>query len=462
MAFVGRIQEKARLQRFFANKTGMAALVYGRRRVGKSELIKQALKENDSKYLYYECKQTTESNNVESLTALVVELFHLPNVSFKDLESLLDYLFQASQKEPLVLVLDEYPYLRATVKGLDSILQALLDKYKEQCMLKLIVCGSYIDTMKSLLMEANPLYGRIDLTLYLKPMNYLESSLFYPEFSSADKVRLYSVFGGIPYYNRLIDPALSVEENIIELIASPGARLETEIALYLKSELAKIANANLVFETLAKGFYRYKDILEQSHISTGPTLIDVLERLIKMELIAKSAPINDENNKKKAGYYISDNLSLFYYKYIFRYASQLQIMQPEFFYKKYIEQDFATAYVPKIFEDIAKQYLVELNLRGLLKEPFCRIGRYYYDDPVHKTNGEFDVVTLDDKGYVFYEAKFRNKPLDRKLLEEEIAQVQATRLPCYAYGFFAKEGFTADVKEMPHVRLITLEEIYKL
>ena len=97
-----------------------------------------------------------------------------------------------------------------------------------------------LDTMKALLERQNPLYGRIDLTLNLKPMDYYDSALFYPEFSEEDKVRLFSVFGGIPYYNRLIDAQKSVRENIIELIASSGARLENEVAMYLNSEISKI------------------------------------------------------------------------------------------------------------------------------------------------------------------------------------------------------------------------------
>ena len=97
-----------------------------------------------------------------------------------------------------------------------------------------------LDTMKALLERQNPLYGRIDLTLNLKPMDYYDSALFYPEFSEEDKVRLFSVFGGIPYYNRLIDAKKSVRENIIELIASSGARLENEVAMYLNSEISKI------------------------------------------------------------------------------------------------------------------------------------------------------------------------------------------------------------------------------
>ena len=169
------------------------------------------------------------------------------------------------------MILDEYPYLRDAVKGMDSILQALIDKYQDESQLKLIICGSYVDTMRSLLLVQNPLYGRVSLTIDLKPMNYRESALFYSSFSDADKVRLYSVFGGIPYYNRLIDSERSVKENIINLIASPSARLETEISMYLKSELAKISNANEVFETLAKGFSRYSDIFAQSeHCSISP------------------------------------------------------------------------------------------------------------------------------------------------------------------------------------------------
>ena len=147
--------------------------------------------------------------------------------------------------------------------------------------------------MTSLLEKENPLYGRVDLTIDLKQMDYYESSLFYPNYSAEDKVRIYSVFGGIPYYNRLIDDSKSVKENIIELIASNGARLENEVSMYLNSELSKITNTNEVFATLSKGFTKYSDILSQSHVSSGPTLIDVLDKLIRMEVVAKTAPIND-------------------------------------------------------------------------------------------------------------------------------------------------------------------------
>ncbi len=457
--FYGRERQRKSMLQMIKKDEQKISLIYGRRRIGKSELIKQVLRETDVQSIYYECKQTTERNNVDTLAGIVAETFNFPKPNFNDIEELLSFLFKKAEDEPLILVLDEYPYLRENVKGLDSIIQTIVDKYKDTSRMKFIICGSYVDTMKQLLAKQNPLFGRIDLIIDLKPMDYYESALFYSTFSDEDKVKLYSVFGGIPYYNRLIDASKTVKENIIDLIASPGARLENEVSMYLSSEISKITNANEVFEALARGFSKYKDILGQSNVSSGPTLIDTLDKLIKMDVVKKEAPINDENNKKKAGYFISDNLSLFYYKYIFRNISRMNIMDSEVFYNKYIKEDFETQYVPKIFEDICKQYLVRLNRAGSMDEPFEKIGKYYYDDPVNKTNGEFDLVTLDDKGYIFYEAKFRKEPVTESMIREEIMQVNQTGFSCYKYGFISKSGFECD--EADDRILIELDDIYK-
>lgn len=457
--FYGRKIERKKLCTMFQTDGQMISLIYGRRRIGKSELIKQVLKETEIKSIYYECKQTTEQNNVDSLAELISELFEFPKPAFENMEVLLQFLFQKAEKEQLILVLDEYPYLRENSKGLDSILQSVIDHYKDTSNMKLIVCGSYVDTMKALLEKQNPLYGRIDLTLNLKPMDYYESALFYSEFSDEDKVRLFSVFGGIPYYNRLINSGKSVRDNIIDLIASPGARLENEVSMYLNSEISKITNANEVFEALAKGFSRYKDILDQSNVSSGPALIDILDKLMRMDVVAKEAPINDENNKKKSGYFISDNLSLFYYKYIFRNMSRLNIMDSEVFYDRYISEDFETKYVPKSFERICKQYLIRKNRKGLMDEIFEKIGKYYYDDPAEKKNGKFDIVTQDDRGYIFYEAKFRKDPVTESIVQNEIRQVEQTGLKCYKYGFFSRGGFTCEKEE--NRILIELSELYR-
>lgn len=395
MKFIGRKEELKKLDKVINSDEMKFTLIYGRRRVGKSELVSQALSKSEVKKLYYECKQVAQESNVSGLSEIVSETMGLPKLGFTDIESLLNYIFELSTKEKMVLVLDEYPYLRESVKGMDSILQAVVDKHRRDSKLTLIILGSYVEGMRSLLEHENPLYGRVDLTINLKQMDYYESSFFYPDYSAEDKVRIYSVFGGILYYNRLIDDSKSVKENILSLIASPGARLENEVSMYLNAELSKIVNVNEVFEALSRGFSKYSDILSQSHVSSGPTLADVLPKLISMEVVVKTAPINDSANKKKIAYYICDNLSLFYYRYIFKYSSQMQIMNSDVFYKKYIEKDFEEYYVPHIFENICRQYLIRKNKAGEIEPVIENIGKYYYDNPEKRANGEFDIVTED-------------------------------------------------------------------
>ena len=458
MRFHGRKKELTQLKKLISSDEMMLGLIYGRRRIGKSELVKQAIKESNIKSIFYECKQVTEESNVQSICEVLSDSLDLPKLGYTKVEDILNYIFNLSKKESIVFVLDEYPYLRENVKGLDSIIQASVDKYREDTKLKLIILGSYVETMKSLLEKKNPLYGRADLVIDLKQMDYYESALFYPNMTNEDKIRIYSVFGGVPYYSRLVDDKKSVRENLIDLIASPGARLENEVSMYLNAEISKIVNANEVFEALAGGFSKFSDILSQSHVSSSPTLADVLDKLVKMEVVEKKTPINDENNKRKAGYYICDNLSLFFYRYIFKYSSQLKIMDSEVFYEKYIDKDFEESYIPHRFEEICRQYLIRQNRLGAIEPVIEKIGKYYYDDPRTKNNGEFDVVTLDEKGYVFYEVKFRKKKTSKEVIENEISQVKATGLNCYKYVFFSRAGFTG--KETEDIKFIKLDQMF--
>lgn len=222
MKFLGRKTELKRLKNSLSDKGNKTILIYGRRRIGKSELIKHTLADEKAKSIYYECRQTSENNNTEGLSTLLSEAFRMPPLAFRGIEDVLRFIFKKSLEEKILLCLDEYTYLRESVNGMDSILKSLIDEYHEHSNLKLILCGSFVDTMRSLLEVQNPLYGRIDLTMFIEPMDYYDSALFYSDFSDEDKVKLYSVFGGTPYYNRLIDPKLTAYENISELNSIGG------------------------------------------------------------------------------------------------------------------------------------------------------------------------------------------------------------------------------------------------
>lgn len=460
MTFYGRERELKQFQNFLNRNDVNLAVVFGRRRIGKSELIKEAIRRSGLRSIYLECRQTSEAEHVELLAELGARLLGLPGLAADKLERVLDLLAQHAESEPLIVVLDEYPYLRDLVKGCDSILQAYVDRWKGKSRIKLILCGSYIDVMKGVLEYKSPLYGRAAVALKLEPMDYFEASLFYPNATLDDKVRFFSIFGGVPYYNALIDPMLSVRENILKLLSFKAFFLTNEVDMFLRSELAKINNANLVLTAVALGAKKFSDILAQTRIEKSPTLADTLERLTGMGILTKTAPINDEGNKRRMQYRIADPLVDFYFRYVFRNASMLQVMTEADFYESFVAVDFEEQFVPKAFEEICRQYLIRRNKAGLNQPAFFRIGRYYYDLPRERRNGEFDIVTEDALGYVFYEAKFRSHPMTKRQIEEEIAQVKASPLATERFGFFSRSGFAEEAGSSDIIRLFTLADIY--
>ena len=136
----------------------------------------------------------------------------------------------------------------------------------------------------------------------------------------------------------------------------------------------------------------------------------------------------------------------------------MKIMDSEVFYKKYIEKDFEEYFVPHMFENVCRQYLIRKNKEGAIEPVIENIGKYYYDNPVERTNGEFDIVTKDELGYAFYEVKFKKKPVSDEMINEEIEQVKVTGLNCYKYVFFSRSGFNCEKRD--DVVLIALEEIF--
>ncbi len=178
-----------------------------------------------------------------------------------------------------------------------------------------------------------------------------------------------------------------------------------------------------------------------------------------MDVLEKMNPINDDS-EKKAYYEITERLSLFYYKYIFRKNSYFKSMPPDLFFDEFVRDDFYGKHVPLEFERISKQYFEILNKRHAIRPILYKIGKYYYDDPKNKVNGEFDVVTLSKDGYDFYEVKFTDSRLNDFVIKEELRQLKKLGIEYNKLGFISKSGF--DVKENDGYKLISLDDIYSL
>ncbi|MBQ9328705.1 MAG: ATP-binding protein [Solobacterium sp.] len=460
MRFIGRVKEQDAIAYLTSQSDYRGCIVYGRRRLGKTELLKHCLLNRDAPCIFFQCLQDSEQANVEALTRTTQQVLGLSHLHFESFPELISYIFEYSCTKEVYLVLDEYPYVRRTVSGMDSRLQAIIDRYQSSSKLKFFLTGSSIATMENILSADNPLYRRFHLQLLIKEMDYLDSSEFYHSFSEEDKVRCYAAFGGVPFYNQQIDSTRSVKENIIRLLSGEFSHLEDDITINLKEELSKISNASAVFSAIAEGAFHFSDILSKSHINSSASLSDVLEKLLKMDLIEYISPINDHKNKMKSGYRIADSSVQFYYQYIYRYKSARAILSDETFYQNYISDHFENAHVPKKFEKIAMQYLIRLNRSGKLNPLLTDIGTYWYDVPSENRNGQFDIVGKCDGGYVFYEVKYTKSPVTDEIINEEIKQVSRTTLRPVGYGFFSRSGFK--ISDNTHYQLVTLQDIYHL
>lgn len=457
MKFIGRTNELKRITELIKKDGQYNILLYGRRRIGKSFLIKKALENFNGIVIHYQCKNINVNGTIEELSELITSKFNLPYpIKFNSIDDVLKFLF-TNNNNNIVFVLDEYSYLINKIEGLNSIIQYYIDMYKDTSNLKLILSGSQIDIMKNMNAYDNPLYGRFNDIIELKEHDYLESSLYYPNFSNEEKLMLYSVFGGEPLYNSLIDDNKSVKENILELMVKENSIVEFNINNLMNLELSKINYCNDVLTAVASGVKKNDDLVTKAHINSSSLLNPVLTKLIKLDLIKKVTPINDLNNKKKTMYFLNNNALRFYYKYIYKFDNQRSNLDAEQFFNEYIENDFEQSLIPNVFEDVTRQYLIIKNKRNEINPPFSLIGTYWYDNPKTKTNGQFDVVTYDKFGYIFYEVKYTNSLVDEHIVKEEIEQLKKINLKYYNLGFVSKKGFNNISNDY---RLITLDDIY--
>ena len=458
MKFIGREEETKAIENLLKKEGYQGCLIYGRRRMGKTELIKHCLVNKNVPFIIYQCKESNEQDNINQLNKLIKEVLNIKYISFDSFMNVIKFIFDYSKEHEIYFVLDEYPYIREIIEGCDSKLQEIIDDHITNSNVKFFILGSSISTMEEIQSHDNPLYMRFSSSILLKQMDYYDSSLFYPTFSLEDKVRLYAAFGGVPYYNAQIDKNQSVKENIIRILSGHFSGLKDFLEIYFKSELRKINSANVVFETIALGAFHFSDILSKSHVESSAMLSNILQKLIQMDLIEYVAPINDKKNKHKGGYKISDFCIKFYYNFIYRNESAHNILDDSIFYDNFIDEEFEKNTIPLCFKIIAKQYLIRENKKGRLSPLLIDIGTYWYDNPIEKKNGQFDVVGKCKDGYIFYECKFMENKITDKIIKGEIIQVEMTNLKPIKYGFFSKSGF--DISENNSYLLYSLDDLY--
>lgn len=444
--FIGREKELALLQQDYIGK---AAMVYGKRRVGKTTLIQKALKSSSYRTVYFECLKGTMQDNISGFVQELVRAKILPvPLNFGTLQDVFAYLNALPEK--IVVVIDEYPYLKAMNDSatVDSIFQNIIDNRLVN--IELILSGSHIGMMKDALQEKNALYGRFAVTIKLNELNYLEAAKFYPDKTPYDKAAHYAVFGGSPFVNQALQPTATIRENIISTILNPMSAVYLYASQLLLSDYSVKINAERIFSVIGNGKKRYTEIEDKLDVKKTGNLSKQIKSLIDLEIIARNSPINKIGDNKKSTFEINDNLLRFYFTFIYKNASALQVLGAEAFYDEYIAPAL-TDFISRRFEGICRDYFSHQVRSGKMKR-VRNIGSYYYDDPAHRKNGEFDVALEFADGYEIYEAKYYAQPMTLDEIHREVQQVEAIKeLTVKQIGFIAINGFAE--REEPYLYL---------
>jgi AAA+ ATPase superfamily predicted ATPase len=436
--FIGREKELTELREQFASDNRSVILVYGKRRVGKTCLIQEALREYDGVVVNHLCIKSSYDGNLRLLCrSVALSLGLSSSLSFSTLFDLFDFI--KAQNKDMVIILDEYQYFKESGKDLevDSYIQAVADSLPAN--VKLVLCGSYITIMKELLRESDPLFGRFTKIIHLEEFDYLDASRFCPELPVREKIRFYSVFGGSPYVLTNLDFGKSVEQNIIDLMLEPNSILRSYIENIALREIQKAFDIRIL-EVIGNSRKRFNEICSLIGFEDSSLLDKQLKNLLNMETITKVVPINAQNDRKKQFYEISDNLMRFYFTYVFSFDSLIYKFGPEEFLRNAISGTLNT-FISYRFEKIANQYLIRQAHDGKL-EGVLDFGTFWYDDKKNRRNGQFDCVLKRSDGYDFYEVKFFESPMTLKECEEEERQVRSiVDLACNRIGFICSAGF---------------------
>ena len=471
--FIGRERELASLKEFYdRNGIGMT-VIYGRRRIGKSTLIAEFVR--DKKNIFYTATKVGKARNLELFSRQVTDLFMpgVENISFHTTEAVFDFIDKNIGNDKVVLVIDELPYWAERDEALLSIMQKYIDTVWNDKNLKIILCGSALSFMeKKVLSEKSPLFGRRDSQIRLEAFNYLDAAKFVPDYSCEDKAICYGITGGVARYLSMIDPSKSIDENIVRLFFRTDGYLYDETRNLLTQEFTDIAIVNNIIEQIASGENTLNTIAGKIG-EKEPTVLYSLDKLINVGLVEKKKCITDEKNKKKTQYVLKDYMFKFWYEFIPKATSVIEMGQGELYYQKAVKP-VLHSFMGAVFEDMCRYYTLKQGITGEYGCFLTSVGSWWGTENITDENGniraqsaDIDVVAISDidKKAVIGECKFKNEKIDKGIYETltRRGKLIAAKYKVSKYIFFSLSGYTDWFKDLKDddVLLLTLESLYE-
>jgi len=463
--FAGREKELEELEKLYKTKTFQMVVIYGRRRIGKSTLIAQFTQ--DKRSIFFTATETDSKRNLEIFSRTIMKHRAIRSeATFSGWEQAFDETAILAQK-PLILVIDEYPYLAQAEKGISSILQYYCDTAFKKIPIMIILCGSSMSFMENqVLGYQSPIYGRRTAQMKIEPFNYRDSAAFVPRYSITDKALVHGITGGIPKYLELFDDTRSIKQNIIKLFLSTTGFLYEEPANLLKQELREPIKYNIIIEAVARGSSRLNEIATRTGLETS-AVSNYITSLISLGIIRKETALTEEKNKKKTLYVLLDTMFVFWYRYVLGNEFAIQTKDAESLYDDEIESDL-NRFMGRIYETMCWEYLSMLNSRKDNGLPFKirQIGRWWGTNSITRTEEEIDIIGINDKlsSAVFCECKFRNELMDIQVLNALINKAERWKYSHKYYILFSKSGFTKglhnETNKTGNIKLVSLKDMY--
>lgn len=442
MAFVGREHELAVLDRMWRRDGFQMMVLYGRRRIGKTALLDEF--SSDKRTLYFTARQQTAIANLRDFSRKIYAFFSMPATlpAFTLWQDAFDFIaerLRGQTSEPMLLIFDEFPYAAMNDASLPSTLQIAIDHGFNDTNLMLVLCGSNEGFMESeVLGYKSPLYGRRTGQLRLAAFDAFDAALMLPDVTPEDAVRYYATFGGTPYYLKQVQPSLTYEQNVEELLFDTSGLLYEEPLMLMRQELRDPATYNSVMNAIGAGATKQNKIADQAGLASPSSVSKYLTTLADLGLVERQVPFGEDPQRSRKGLWsIRDPFFSFWHRFVAPHSPDIENGNGESVARAEVFGPALDTYVGQQFEDITRQWLIRANREGSLPFTASRFGKWWGTDFRTRRQTDIDVVAANptDKTALLCECKWKNTLNVTQTVET--LKSRAGLIPGYDHSLFA-------------------------
>lgn len=445
--FVDRELEMETLQNEYERNGSALVVLYGRRRVGKTTLISEFIK--DKKALFFLASEEAEAQNRNAFKEKVADFIDsdlMRSADIKNWDVLFKSIMDTAFDSKPVIVLDEFQYLGKANTAFPSIFQRIWEEILKDKSVMVILCGSLISMMESqTLAYGSPLYGRRTAQIRLKQIPFGYYHEFFPNKSRKELIEMYSVTGGVPKYIELFSEIKDIYSAIQKCVLNRSGYLYDEPHFLLQQEVSEVGSYFSIIKAIAAGNSKLSAISSILEIKST-SLTKYLKTLIDLDILEREVPITEENpeKSKKGLYKIKDNYLRFWFAFVYPNMSFIESGHSRIVMNK-IKNSLVKNHIAFVYEDVCKERMWDLNGEGAWPFNFTKIGRYW------DSKDEIDIVALDPEGknLILGECKYWTEPVGMSVLRDLEAKTDSVAWERNSrkvwYVLFSASGFTDEL-----------------